>query len=476
MDLNQLTIKQARMGLREKKFSSIELVKFCLKRIRKINKKVKAFITICEKEAIEQAKEADERLKHGTRNTEHETLLGIPIAVKDNFCTKGVKTTAASRVLENYVPPYDATAVRRLKEAGAIILGKTNMDAWAHGSSTETSAFFTTLNPWDLKHLPGGSSGGSAAAIIADMAIGAIGSETAGSIRQPAAWCGVVGLKPTYGRISRYGLIAMCSSTDCPGPLTKTVEDAGILFKTLKGKDELDASSTGNRQQATGNRQLKIGVPREYFLLEMESEVKDKVWEAIKLLKRLKFKIQEISLLDPKYSIAVYTIIQRSEVSSNLARYDGIRYGGKRESFADEARRRMMLGTYTLSAGYHEAYYQKAQKVRTLIHQDFESVFKKVDLLIAPTSPSVALRVGASKESAMFGELQDVLVEASSLAGLPGLNLLCGFTKRGLPVGMQLIGPRFSEELLLSVGKVYEEETQWYKYKPERLRFFNLSS
>jgi len=470
MELNQLTIKQAQKGLREREFSSLELVKSCLARIKKVDKKVKAFITVCEKEAIEQATLIDttiQRYNDIERLFINFPLLGLPIAIKDNFCTKGIKTTAASKVLENFVPSYDATVVRKLKGRGAIILGKTNMDAWAHGSSTETSDFFTTLNPWDLQRLPGGSSGGSAAAVASEMTIGAVGSETAGSIRQPAAWCGVVGFKPTYGGISRYGLIAMCSSTDCPGSLTKTVEDTEILWKVLEGKDKFDATSTRHTRHDTRDTKFKIGVPKEYFLKEMEKEVKERVWEAIKVLGKLGFNIKQVSLLDPRYSIAVYTIIQRSEVSSNLARYDGVRYGNKRDCFGNEAERRIMLGTYTLSAGYYEAYYQKAQKVRSLICQDFGEVFKKVDLLVAPTSPSVALSVGATKESAMFGELQDVLMEASSLAGLPAINIPCGFTKVGLPVGMQLIGPQFSEELLLSVGKKYEEKTQWYKRKPK---------
>jgi aspartyl-tRNA(Asn)/glutamyl-tRNA(Gln) amidotransferase subunit A len=460
MELWQLTLKEARQGLEEKKFSSAELVKACIDRIKKVDKKVKAFITVCEEEAIRQAREAD-------KNYQKLSLLGIPIAIKDNFCTKGIKTTAAAKVLENYFPPYEATVVRKLKEAGAVIIGKTNMDAWAHGSSTETSDFFTTRNPWDLERLPGGSSGGSAAAIAADLAVGAIGSETAGSIRQPAAWCGVVGLKPTYGRVSRYGLIAMASSLDCPGPMTKTTEDAKLIFEVICGKDEKDATSKENAERRMQNAELVIGVPKEYFLKEMQEEVKKKVGEAIMILEKLGFKIQAVSLLDPKYAIAAYTILQRAEVSSNLGRYDGIRYGNPRSSFGVEAKRRIMLGTYALSVGYYEAYYRQAQKVRSLICQDFAKVFRKVSLLAAPASPSVALPMGASQQSAMFGELQDVLFEASSLAGLPGLALPCGFSQRGLPIGMQLIGPRFSENLLLRVGQLYEQETGWYKIRPK---------
>ncbi len=467
MRLNELTIVQAQKGLREKKFSSQELVKACLGRIKKVDSKIKAFITVCEKEALEEAKKAEGFV-------DAKPLAGIPVAIKDNFCTRGIKTTAASKVLENYVPVFDATVVKRLKEAGAIIIGKTNMDAWAHGSSTETSGFFTTRNPWNLERLPGGSSGGSAAAVIADETIFGIGSETAGSIRQPAAWCGVIGCKPTYGRVSRYGLIAMASSTDSPGPMTKTVEDSAVVLQVLAGQDELDATTSPEKvpdylkNMKKGIKGLQIGVPKEYFVPGMEEEVAQRVREAIAVLKKLGAKIREISLMDPKYSVAVYTILQRSEVSSNLARYDGIRYGKDRTKFGQEAKRRIMLGTYTLSAGYYEAYYKKAQQVRSLIYQDFEKAFKKVDLIVGPTSPSVALPIDTSKESAMFGELQDVLVEASAMAGLPGLNVCCGFSQEGLPVGMQIIGPQFSEELILRTGYGYEQATEWYKRRPER--------
>lgn len=466
MKLNELTIVQVQKGLRERKFSSQELVKVCLQRIKKIDPKIKAFVTICEREALKQAK----KVKNFSPSR---PLLGIPVAVKDNFCTKEIRTTAASVVLENFLPVFDATVVLRLKEAGAIIIGKTNMDAWAHGSSTETSDFFTTHNPWNLNRLPGGSSGGSAAAIIADEATFAIGSETAGSIRQPAAWCGIVGCKPTYGRVSRFGVIAMASSLDSPGPMTKTVEDSALVLQVLAGKDELDATTSPekvpnylmNMKKGTGG--LKIGVPKEYFVSGMEKEVAQKVREAIEVLRKLGAKIREISLLDPKYSVAVYTILQRSEVSSNLARYDGVRYGKERTKFGEEAKRRIMLGTYTLSSGYYEAYYKKAQQVRTLICRDFEEAFEKVNLIIGPTSPSAALPIGASEESAMFGELQDILVEASTIAGLPGLNVCCGFSKDGLPIGMQIVGPQFSENLLFRVGYAYEQATEWHKMRPK---------
>ncbi|MBU0619392.1 Asp-tRNA(Asn)/Glu-tRNA(Gln) amidotransferase subunit GatA [Patescibacteria group bacterium] len=467
MKLNELTIVAALEGLKKRRFSAVELTQACLDQIKRVDPKVKAFITVCEAEALAAAKKADLELKQSSTKP----LLGIPVAIKDNFCTRGVKTTASSKVLENYIPVYDATVVAKLKQAGVVILGKTNMDAWAHGSSTETSDFFTTLNPWDIKRLPGGSSGGSAAAVVADQTIFAIGSETAGSIRQPAAWCGVVGLKPTYGRVSRYGVIAMASSTDSPGPICKTATDAALVLQVLAGQDPLDATTSPNQVSDYSKlnlpKKLKIGIPKEYFLSGMSKAVVTVVKQAIESLKKAGAEIKIVSLLDPKYSVAVYTIIQRSEVSSNLARYDGIRYGNSRQSFGNEAKNRMMLGVYTLSSGYYDQYYNKAQKVRTLICQDFDRVFKQVDLLLAPTSPTPALLLGASAKSPMFGELQDILVEASSMAGLPGINLPCGFSKTGLPIGMQLIGPQFSEALLLQVGHQYQQLTDWHQRKPK---------
>ncbi len=470
MKLNQLTIKEALRGLQNKTFSAQELTKACLYRIDEIDKKIKAFITVNEEEALKKANEADALLKDKSV-LKNKPLLGIPVAVKDNFCTRDLETTAASKVLENYSPVYESTVTRRLKEAGVIIIGKTNMDAWAHGSSTETSQFFTTKNPWNFNRLPGGSSGGSAASIIADEAIGAIGSETAGSIRQPAAWCGLVGFKPTYGRVSRYGLIAMASSLDSPGPMTKTIWDAALMLQILAGNDKMDATTSSIKvpdylaKINSGIKGVKIGVPKEYFLKEMDKEIVEAVRKAVKILESRGAKIIDVSLIDPKYSVAVYTILQRSEVSSNLARYDSIRYGHGRTNFGEEAKRRIMLGTHALSSGYYEKYYFKAQKVRSLICQDFDRAFKKIDILVAPTSPSVALRLGATVKDPMFGEMQDVLVEASSLAGLPGVNVPCGFSQ-DLPIGLQIIGPQFSEELLFQVGYAYEQVTDWHKKRP----------
>ncbi len=463
MTLNQLTLKEARDGLKAKKFSAAELVKACFDQIKKVDSKLNCFVTKCETEALKQAETADISLPLG----------GIPIAIKDNFLTTGIKTTASSKLLDNYVAQYNATTIEKIKSAGAIIIGKTNMDAWAHGSSTETSDYGPTLNPWNIEHLPGGSSGGSTAAIAADESIIATGSETAGSIRQPASWCGVVGFKPTYGRVSRYGVIAMKSSTDSPGPIAKTVDDAADLLEIMSGYDPHDATSIDDtswkkpelRPNLNG---LKIGLPASYFPSQTQTEVKNAVLAAADTLKKLGAEIIELpDVLDPKYSIAVYTILQRSEVSSNLARFDGVRYGHDRSYFGTEAKRRIMLGTYSLSAGYYDAYYLKAQKVRTLICQDFDKQFQKVDAIIGPVSPSTALKIGASEGQAMFGEIQDMLVEPSSIAGLPGISLPCGFDKIGLPIGLQIMAPQKREDLVYQIAKLFEDNTEYHLQRPK---------
>lgn len=451
-----------------KNFSSVEITKACLERTRKAEPKINAFVTVCEDEALEAAKHADKLISQG----ENRPLLGVPISVKDNFCTKGIRTTASSKVLDDFIPPYDATVVAHLKEAGAVIVGKTNLDAWAHGSSTETSDYGTTKNPWNIKHLPGGSSGGAAASVAADEVIAAIGSETAGSIRQPADWSGVVGLKPTYGRVSRYGVVAMASSLDCPGPISKVVEDSALILEVLAGQDPYDATTSPKPAQSyaaalDGNiRGLVVGVSDEYFEGVMD-EVKKAVTSAVKVLEKLGAKIKKIKLFPPEYTIAVYTILQRAEVSSNLARYDGIRFGNDRSNFGDEAKRRIMLGSYALSAGYYEQYYNKAQKVRTVIVKDFSEAFKRVQVIAAPTNPTTASPLGASFDNPMFGELSDALVEPSAIAGLPGINVPCGFSKEGLPIGFQIIGPQFSEKLILNIAGKYEKETEWHQRKPK---------
>lgn len=462
-DLNKLTLSEAKEGLKSKKFTALELTQSCLDRIKLVDDKLNSFVTVTSEDALKQAQSADITLPLG----------GIPISVKDNYLTAGLRTTASSKVLDEYKAHYDATAITKLKNAGAIIIGKTNMDAWAHGSSTETSDYGPTLNPWNTEHLPGGSSGGSAASVAADETIISIGSETAGSIRQPASWCGVVGFKPTYGRVSRFGVIAMKSSTDSPGPICKTVDDAASLLEIMSGSDVHDATSIDEapwvrpelRQNING---LKIGLPTCYFPKETQSEVKEAILKAVETLKKLGAEVIELTdVLDPKYSIAVYTILQRSEVSSNLARFDGIRYGHERSFFGQEAKRRIMLGTYSLSAGYYDAFYLKAQKVRTLICRDFDNQFKKVDAIIGPVSPTTALKRGATEGQSMFGEIQDMLVEPSSIAGLPGISIPCGFDKIGLPIGLQIITPQRREDLVYQIAKLFEDNTDFHLQRPK---------
>ena len=467
MNLHDLTITEAKDKLKKKEISSFELTSEYIERIKKLQPQLNAYVTVTEKEALISAKKADNLLSTGNDLP----LLGIPLSIKDNFSTRGIKTTASSIVLDDYIPPYNATVTQKLLDAGITLLGKTNMDAWAHGSSTETSDYGVTKNPWNIGRLPGGSSGGAAASVASDMALGAIGSETAGSIRLPAAWCGVVGLKPTYGRVSRYGVIAMASSTDSPGPLTKTVEDAALILEVLAGQDPKDATTSPlpvknySKLMKEMKRPMTIGISEDYFN-GVDSEITDAVNKAIKVLEKMGHKIKKIKLFDPKYAIDVYTILQRSEVSSNLARFDGIRYGASRKSFREEAKRRIMLGTYALSSGYYDAYYKKAQKVRTLIIENFEDAFKDVDVIIGPSTPVTALPLGATKDNPMFGELMDVLVEASSIAGLPGINMPVGFSNEGLPIGMQIMAKQFNEETILSLAYQYEKETNWRTEKP----------
>ncbi len=475
--LYSLTLKEALVGLKARGFTSRELTVAFLKRIKALDSKYRAFITVTESLALAQADKADALIKDlgSSKAFELKPLLGIPYASKDNFCTKDVLTTAGSKVLDNFVPPYESTVTARLQEAGAVLLGKTNMDAFAHGSSTETSDFFTTLNPWDPSKVPGGSSGGSAAAVIADMCIFALGSETGGSIRGPASWCGVTGLKPTYGRVSRYGLIAMASSLDSPGPIAKTAWDASYVLAVIAGKDPQDATSLSepidsslwdlNLDVSKPLEGLRVGVAKQYFELDLSDEVRSALENFKGVLKQLGAELVDIDLLDPKYSIAVYTILQRAEVSSNLARYDGIRFGHDRTHFGFEAKKRMMLGAYTLSAGYYDAFYAKAQKVRTAIVNDFKEAFEKVDVIIGPTMPDVALPLGASDENPMFGEMVDMLTEPSTIAGLPGVTVPVGFSK-GLPIGAQFIGPQLSEALILKVAHAYQRSTDFHKERP----------
>lgn len=467
IDIKALTITQAKKDLKAKKYSALELTQAYLQRIKVLEPKLNSFVSVTTDEALRNAKEADTKLAQGIDLP----LLGIPISIKDNFSTQGIRTTASSKILDNYIPPFDATVIKKLKDAGMVLLGKTNMDAFAHGSSTETSDFGSSKNPWNTNHLTGGSSGGSAGSVAADETLVAIGSETAGSIRQPASWCGVVGLKPTYGRVSRYGVVAMGSSLDSPGPITKTVEEAAQILQVLAGQDEMDATTS---PKAVPNylsnlkkdiKGLKIGISDDYFE-GVDNEIKTKVEEAIKLLEKLGATIKKVKLFHPKYAIAVYTIIQRAEVSSNLARLDGIRYGNDRSFFGEEAKRRIMLGTYTLSAGYYDQYYNKALKVRTIIIDNFHAAFKDLDVIVGPTSPTTALPVGVTAGQDMFGELADVLVEPSSIAGLTGINVPIGFSKAGLPIGMQIIGPQWGEEIVLRAGYNYEQANPLFTKKP----------
>jgi aspartyl-tRNA(Asn)/glutamyl-tRNA(Gln) amidotransferase subunit A len=461
MELNKLTLIDAVKGIKEKKFSSTELVSDCLNKIEQLEPTLNAFVTVTKDSALAQSKNIDFT----------KPLAGIPIAIKDNFCIKDIKVTASSNLLKDYTAQYTATVIQKLQDAGAIIIGKTNMDAWAHGSSTETSDFGPSKNPWNLKHLPGGSSGGSAAAVASDEVVTSIGSETAGSIRQPSAWCGTVGLKPSYGRVSRFGVIAMGSSMDCPGPITKTVDDAALLLSIISGHDPKDATSIPQNpwQIPTGLKDLKglkIGLPKAYFPQGIKPSVKTAVLNACDTLKKLGAEVVELDVMDPKYAIAVYTVLQRSEVSSNLARFTGIRYGHPRSTFGDEAIRRIMLGTYTLSSGYYDAYYLQAQKVRTLIIEDFDKQFQKVDVIIGPTSPTTALPLGATEGQSMFGELEDMLVEPSTLAGLPGISVPCGFGD-GLPVGLQIITSQLREDLAVQIAKVFESNTDYHLQHPK---------
>ncbi len=465
--MNNLTIKEARRKLDTKEITAVDLTKFYLKNIGEHNETLNAFITISRDEALSMAAAADERIKNG----ESTPLLGIPLALKDIFSTKDIRTTAASKVLEDYIPQYDGTVVTKLKEAGAVILGKTNLDAWAHGSSGENSDFGATKNPYNIAHVPGGSSSGSPVAVATEMALVASGTDTGGSIRLPASFCNVVGLKPTYGRVSRYGVISMASSLDSIGHFTKTVEDSALYLQVTAGQDPLDATTPDipvpdyTKDIAKGVKGLKIGVPKEYFVEGLDPKVKAKTDEALAVYKELGAQIIEISLPHTQYAIDVYYIIQTAEVSSNLGRFDGVRFGNTRASFGDEAKRRIMLGTYVLSAGYYDAFYKKAMQVRTLLKQDFEEAFNKVDVIITPASPTLPWKLGAKTSDPLSMYLSDIFTVHANLVGVPGLSVPTGFVE-GLPVGIQILGPHFSEELLFQVGHAYETTNPVWKERP----------
>ncbi|MFZ2206454.1 MAG: amidase family protein [Microgenomates group bacterium] len=444
------TITEIKELLKTKKITREEVFSFFNKRIEKHNPQINAYLTIKD--------QPENPVVDGV-------LSGIPLAIKDNFCTKGVRTTASAKVLDNFIPPYESTVTTRLKAAGYELLGKTNMDAWAHGSSTETSDYGATKNPWDISRSPGGSSGGTAAAVSCYLAPGGIGSETAGSIRQPASWSGVVGLKPTYGRVSRYGVIAMGSSLDCPGPLTLSVEDAALIFQSIAGNDKYDATSSpvpteDYLSKMKEKKSYTIGIADEYFE-GLDEDIKKSLEESIKIFEKMGFKTKKVSLLSPQYSISVYTIIQRAEVMSNLSRYDGIRYGNPRTFFGSEAKRRGMLGTYTLSYGYYDAFFKKAQKVRTLIIEDFKRAFKDVDFIIGTPSPITALKLGEFEKYPFFGELMDKFNEPGAMAGIPGISLPTGLDRNGLPMSIHLMANYFREADLLNASYQFEKETDF---------------
>lgn len=477
MLLNQLTILKASKGLKNKEFSSLELTQAVFDEIKKSDGAIHAYLSLNEEGALARAGEIDKKI---AANESLPILAGVPVAIKDNILIEGLRCTAGSKILENYVAPYDASVIKKLKEAGAVFLGKTNMDEFAMGSSTENSAFGPTKNPCDLERVPGGSSGGSVAAVAANEAIYALGSDTGGSIRQPASFCGVVGLKPTYGAVSRFGLMAMASSFDQIGPVAKNVEDCRVIFEAIKGKDLLDSTSinlsTSDVDTTSDVKNLKIGIPKEYFAKGIDAEVEEAVKQAIKKLQDAGAKVEEVSLPHSEYALACYYIIMASEVSANLARYDGIKYGysaindslfsvknlldnylkTRQHGFGAEVRRRIMLGTYSLSSGYYDAYYLKAQKVRALIKKDFDEAFEKVDVILTPTSPTPAFKIGEKIEDPVKMYLSDVYTVPINLAGVPALSMPCGLVGR-LPVGLQIIGPQFGEELIFEAGLALEQ-------------------
>ncbi len=480
-DLTRLTVTEARARLDRREVSAVELLQAHLERIRQVEPQIHAFITVTEEIAQTQAEEADQRIARG----DAAPLTGIPVALKDVLCTVDAPTTAGSRILEGFRSPYDATVVRKLRQQGAVFVGKANTDEFAMGSSTENSAYGPTRNPWDLDRVPGGSSGGSAAAVAASEAMVSLGSDTGGSIRQPAGFCGVVGLKPTYGRVSRYGLVAFASSLDQIGPFGRTVEDVAIVLEAIAGHDAYDSTSVDTpvpdyRAALTGDiRGLRVGVATEYQVPGMDPEVERVVDEAIAELQRLGAEIVPVSLPHTKYALATYYIIAPSEASANLARYDGVKYGlnlpgetllesylqTRGRGFGPEVKRRIMLGTYALSAGYYDAYYVKAQKVRTLIKRDFDQAFERVDVIAAPTSPTVAFRFGERTADPIQMYLSDVFTIPANMAGLPGIAVPCGFAQ-GLPVSLQFMGRPFDEATLLRVAHAYEQATPWHRAVP----------
>lgn len=485
MSLHKLTLCELQRKFTAGEVTAQEIVRAYFLRIGQVEPKVNAYVTTRKAQAMVQAAALDDSLK-GWRKTQ--PMMGMPLAIKDNLCTEGVATTCSSRMLQNFVPPYDATVIAKLRAQGYVLLGKTNLDEFAMGSSTENSAFGPSRNPWNLQCVPGGSSGGSAAAVAADECVAALGSDTGGSIRQPAAFCGVVGLKPTYGRVSRYGLIAFASSLDQIGPITKDVADAAFLLGVIAGHDPMDSTSADvpvpdytKALKKKDLKKLKVGIPAEFFAEGLDPEVEQAVRVAIEELKSLGGEIKEIQLPRTDAAVAVYYVIATAEASSNLARFDGVKFGlrskdtkdlldlytkTRQEGFGPEVKRRIMLGTYALSSGYYDAYYGKAQAVRTLIRQDFDAAFKEVDLIVTPVTPTPAFKLGEKSEDPLQMYLSDIFTISVNLAGLPAIALPCGFSKAGLPIGLQLIGRAFQEDTLLRAAHAYEQSTQWRTKKP----------
>jgi aspartyl-tRNA(Asn)/glutamyl-tRNA(Gln) amidotransferase subunit A len=482
LELHELTIHQAHELLRARQISALELTRAVLARIAQVDGLVRAYLLTDPESALAAAEQADARRAQG----EDHPLLGVPLAVKDVLCTQGMETTCSSRILKGFVPPYDATVVAKLRLAGAVLLGKTNTDEFAMGSSTENSGYFTTHNPWDLERVPGGSSGGSAAAVAADECLGALGSDTGGSVRQPAALCGVAGLKPTYGRVSRYGLVAFASSLDQVGPLGKDVRDCALLLQAIAGHDPQDPTSADlavpdyPSSLVPEIKGMRLGVPREYFADGMQPEVEQAARAALDLLTGLGAEIVEVSMPHTEYALAVYYLLAPAEASANLARYDGVRFGfshpdaqdiwdayrrTRQEGFGPEVKRRIMLGTYALSAGYYDAYYLKAQQVRTLIKQDFDRALEQCHALIAPTTPTTAFRIGEKVGDPLQMYLGDIFTLSLNLAGLCGISIPCGFAQ-GLPIGLQVLGKAWDEATILRVAYAYEQATNWHLVKP----------
>jgi aspartyl-tRNA(Asn)/glutamyl-tRNA(Gln) amidotransferase subunit A len=483
MQLYQMTAHQLHEMLLEKEITSREITESALRRIEEVEGRVHAYITRTPELALEQAEAADKRIREG----EAGPLTGIPLAIKDVICTRGIRTTCGSRILENFIPPYDATVTEKLKAAGAVFLGKANMDEFAMGSSTENSYFGPTRNPWDLERIPGGSSGGSAAAVAADECIGSLGSDTGGSIRQPAACCGVVGMKPTYGRVSRYGLVAFASSLDQIGPFSKDIRDTALLLNVISGHEPRDSTSVPlpvpdyTKALVDEVKGMVLGIPRETSGAGVDPEVAASVQKAVGTLEKLGARTVEISLPHSEYALAVYYIIAPCEASSNLARYDGVKYGFRAkgvqdlldmyretrwQGFGAEVKRRIMLGTYALSAGYYDAYYLKASRVRTLIRDDFERAFEKCDVIVTPTAPTPAFKIGEKVDDPLQMYLSDIFTIPCNLAGLPGLSLPCGFTRGGLPIGLQILGNHFQEEKILRVAYTFEKNSEDHLRKP----------